>query len=220
MTSVSLDDDELLLLDGRCSPKVQAAVAGAKVRAETRAALSDLDPKIAGFIGDAVTEAVTNGRLIFRHERISYCSVCGKSVGYAKYKSGPRRGESNLSKPLSMPAVDLAYRFVRIQGHVTVGACADCYAQAKDALRARLAGLHAELPDALRTDGVAAYKRYEIRRCPECDWVGDESEMHQLRTIMGDGTYPGGCPRCDFKASAFGKMFKIEDGFVVKEVAA
>ncbi len=215
MASVSLTDDELVLLDGACSEKVQAVVDGAKRRIETAARLSHLTPVLAGLVADVVNEAETTGQLRWLHERIRHCSVCGKSAGYYTYKSGRHRGRANYDKPLYMEALDFAYRFIRVQHTVAVGACAECVEAVLPDIKAALATVRAVVPDALHTDGAPRYERYERRECPECAWQGHEGEMGRLRTLMGDGTYPGKCPQCGFESHFIGKQFNTLDGFVV-----
>jgi hypothetical protein len=212
---VTLTDAELLVLDGRCSEKVQDKVDAARSRVETATAHPDLSPEMAGLIADVVTEAKAKGLLLWRGTRARLCRVCGKSAGYAKFKSGPRKGSENYDKPLTFPAVEMADRFVRVSNHVSLGACSDCAAEAKPHLVAALAAVRAQVPADLAAAGRPAWKRYGVRTCPECGWTGHEGEMRQLPTLMPGGTYPGGCPSCEFESRPFGKSFEFVDAFEV-----
>lgn len=214
-TQVQLEDAELLLLDGRCSEKVQAQVDAARRRVETVAAMPDLKPALAGLVADVVTEADKTGVVLWRPTRARLCPVCDKRAGYAKYKSGPRRGTENYDKPLTFAAVEMADRFVRIQNHISLGACSECAEEAQPAITAALADVQAQVAPEIAAQDRPTWKRYSRKECPDCGWQGHEGEMRQLRTMMGDGTYPGGCPSCEFESRFLGQSFTLLDGFDV-----
>lgn len=196
MTAVYLTDAELVVLDGRCTLDTQAKVDAAKARIAAARQRPHLTASVAGFIADAVTEAQANGRLIYGHRRLHRCPICKTSPGYVAYKSGPRKGTPNHNRPRSLPGIELADRFVTFQGHVRCGGCADCVALALPDLREALRGVKAQLPDALHTEGEPRWVKHRNRHCTACDWSGHEGEMTRARTLMGDGTYPAGCPSC------------------------
>jgi hypothetical protein len=214
MTSVSLTDDELAVLDGRCSAKVQVVVDGAKQRIEARD-LYPVDDALAGFIADVVSEARRSGEVQFRHVQMSSCHICKQARRYATYKSGPRRGSPRFDKPLFVNGFEFAVRFVHMKGYPTLGACTDCAERARPVLTVALAGVEAEIPEPLRAPSAPIYKRHPRRECPECHWQGHEGEMGHLRTFMGDGTYPGKCPACGYESGPFKALFKTLEGFVV-----
>src|SRR5690606_2734789 len=114
--------------------------------------------------------------------------------------------------------VDLDRGFVTFSGYVWVGACDDCMEQHSDLLRAFLADERVELPVQLSTPGRPRYRRHQNRRCTKCGWSGHEGEMRRLRTLLGDGSYPGGCPNCD-AANVFlaGNVIERLDGFTIVE---
>lgn len=157
------------------------------------------------------------GFTVYQHERIHYCSVCGWSGDYARYKSGPRRGEKNYDRPLMRPAVEFARRFVRFKNSVSVGACGECIEVILPHLKDALVGVECQLPHQLHTEGEPEYIRHGRRRCTECSWEGHEGEMGRLPAVFG-GTYPGKCPSCGAESRPFGpRVFEIIDGFDVVE---
>jgi len=215
---VDLTDSELVLLDGSCSEKVQAEVDAARTRLGSMTAHPDLPPALAAFIADVVNEARENGRLIYRTERISYCRLCGRTKSYVLFKSGPRRGTPNYNRPIYMHGHEFARRFVTIQGSVSVGGCHECVEAVMPYLPDALRGVPAEVPAVLRAKGEPVRKRYDRRRCTKCGWGGHEGEMGQLRTLMGDGYYPGKCPSCGVEHAPFRlSPFKRLDGFEIVE---
>jgi hypothetical protein len=185
--TVKLSDAELLLLDGACSADVQAVVTAARARIEMAATMPYLSPELAGLVADVVTEANKTGRVLWRGTRARHCPVCKKSAGYAKFKSGPRRGQENYDKPLTF---------------------------AKPAIVNALADVRAEVPAELAAPGRPAWKRHWLRSCPKCGWSGHEGEMRELVAVMG-GLYPGGCPSCEFESRFLGESFTVVDGFAV-----
>lgn len=211
---VELSDAELLLLDGGCSEKVQAEVDAARSRLDTAAAMPDVSPEMAGLIADAVTEAKTNGLLLWRATRARSCVVCGKRAGYWVFKSGPRRGREDWNRPLSFYAVEMADRFVRMENHLTLGCCQDCAQELRPLIAAALADVQAQVPDHIAAQGRPKWKKHGRRECPDCGWQGHEGEMRLLRAVMG-GMYPGGCPSCPFDSTFLGRSFTILDGFDV-----
>ena len=63
------------------------------------------------------------------------------------------------------------------------------------------------------------FRRYDNRACTRCGWSGHDGQMRPLRTFMGDGFYPGGCPNCDAENSPLGQtIIKRGEGFTVVEV--
>lgn len=210
-------DDELARMVGQNieDEHTRQAIADAARRvAERRPDLSDAD---AGFISDVKAEAQREGRLVFQRRDMRWCQVCNKQPDppYVPYKSGPRRGQPNYDKPRVLHGIELADRFVRIQHHVTLGCCEECWERLGDEARASLVGVDAELPNALYTTGPR-YQKYPKRHCTVCDWEGDESQMGRQRTLLGDGPYPAVCPSCGH-VDTFG-VHKIEtiDGFAIK----
>lgn len=217
-TKVDLTDNELVLLDGRCSEKVQTAVDQAGTRIGFANLLGHLTPMQAGFVADVVNEATEKGRLVWDNKRVTYCPLHKDSAGYVPYKSGPNRGRPNYKKPKGYPGVDLAHRFVSVVGHVSLGGCRDCIDPILPDIIEALRGVPAEVPDKLRAEGEPVRKRQGHRHCTACDWRGHEGEMGKLRTLFGDGWYPGKCPSCGAENQPLGRsIIESVDGFTVTE---
>lgn len=217
-TRVSLTDHELVWLTGHCSSEVQAEVDKAHRRIET-AKLYDLPNGLAGLVADVISEARENGRLIYQSERVRYCSYCNQDPGYYIYKSGYNKGFPNRSKPLYLYGTEMAQRFIVTRGRISLGACSDCMAVALPAIKAALVGIPVALPPTLQTEGERLWERHENRECTSCGWVGHEGDMGRLRTLMGNGTYPGICPACKAKNDVFGpQIIKPVAGFTVVPV--
>lgn len=214
----SLSEDELLLLDGKCRPDVQPKVDEAKRNLSRIGDMPDIPEGDAIFIGKAVDEAKTKGKLAFRYEQLRWCPVCRRDAGYAKRtrtSAKGRTGEPNRSKPLSLSGVELGERFVC--GRAAIGCCRECWGRVKPLLAQELAGVQAEIPSAI-TDKSSPYKWYAKSECV-CGWSGGENEMGQLPAMMG-GYYPGQCPKCGAKDVPFGRRhFRHVPGFVLVELA-
>jgi hypothetical protein len=185
-----------VLLDGQVRSETQVVVDAAKARLAARDRYADLDPALAGFVADVVNEARIHGQLVWQTDLVAYCPLCRKVGGYHEYKSGPRRGERNLRKPRRFQAVNLAHRFVRVAGHITLGGCLECVVKALPTLRSALVDVPVQLPGPLLTDGEARWARHPCVRCTVCGWEGHQGEMGRRPTIFGDGTYPAVCPDC------------------------
>jgi hypothetical protein len=200
---VELTDDELILLDGACTDEVQSEVDKAKLRIAAVQRHTDMPAHVARLVADAVAEGVSHGRLLWQPKRINRCAYCGTDKGYVAYKSGPRKGQPNYDRRIKVPGIEMAQRFVTVEGHAAVGGCTDCADAAADAITAELANAPCELPPHLRPAGAPPKRRYDRKRCTKCGWEGHEGEMRRLRTVLGDGTYPGGCPSCDNESGLF-----------------
>lgn len=214
-TRVDLTDHELALLHQQCSPQTQQKVNAALSRIEFRNRF-DLPHGLAGLVADVVNTARAEGKVVHAQSRLRSCRYCGTAPGYVVFKSGPRRGRPNYDKPLYLYGIEMADRFVRVQGHVTLGACNGCMALAREPIKAALADERAQVPDALAAEGRPPWRRYGKRKCTACGWIGTERQMRPLPVLMGPGTYPGGCPACDAKNLVLGRrVIEVEDGFEV-----
>lgn len=151
----------------------------------------------------AVREAAVEKRLLWQPRSLRFCPICRKDPGYVKYKSGPRKGESNLNRPRVLRGVEMAARFIRIEGSVTIGGCVECVDGAAPIIRELLRDVPAELPEPLNPDG-RKLKRHARRRCSACGWTGHEGQMGRLPAVFG-GHYPGKCPSCGAKNKPFAR---------------
>lgn len=218
--AVKLTAAELVMLDGHVRPEVQSEVDIAKSALRLAAAAHDLNDAQRKLVAEAVAEAKTNGALIYRGKSIRYCELCGKSAGYAPYKSGYNRGLPNHNKPRYMGGYELASRFVTVQGYPTLGGCSDCIHKLLHALRSELDGVRAELPKELRTESSPAMTRWPSVECTKCGWHGHEGELRELNAVMG-GKYRGGCPECPAENTFLGPLLIKRDSkkFVVVEAS-
>lgn len=210
---------ELVLLDGQVRPEVQAIVDIAR----TTLALSESDGLSmmeANMVATICDTAAHKGRLSFARAGISRCPCCGRTDGYhlvkraSKYK---RKGDRDLGKPKTFAAWDLDRGFVTIKNHIRTGFCESCRDRVEPILCERLANIRVEIPEYWK-DAPHRWKRYEISTCTQCGWSGHEGEMRPIRTLTGNGTYPGGCPQCDARNTPLGQqLIRRGDGFVLIE---
>ena len=210
-TSIVLDDADLAKLVTSADAQVRTAAEAAADRLGAPSRWPDLAPHVGALIVDALTEARTEGRLIYRNVAISHCRYCGAKSTWEKSKRRRREYEAKLS------GVELAYRFVVISGHVSVGGCRSCFDAALPALRTELAKFPVELPQALQTD-APKYRRWDRCRCKKCEWRGHDGQLGKLPTLMPGGTYPGKCPSCGAERRPLGPdPFERLDGFDIVE---
>lgn len=212
--SISLADEDLATLITSTDVDVRLAAEAARDRLAAPARFPGVPSHVAALIADVLAEARTNGRLIYRGVAVSPCRYCGAR---SEWKRPPRK-KREYEYPIS--GVDFADRFVIISRHITVGGCHSCVEQALPALRAELATFPVQLPTALRTDDAIVYQRWNRCRCKRCEWTGHDGQLGKLRTLMGDGYYPGKCPSCGVERRPLGEdPFERLDGFdVVAEV--
>jgi len=183
---LTLTLDEAILLDGKVSdPKVQAQIDWAK---QVTAEGNDIVAKIK-------VVALTTGALDFSICSFQFCECCG-SAGYFTYTRDTRyhnKGTPNLSRPKK-------HYGYRIGGYMI---CRTCFGKIEDALRTRLEGVKAELPQALTSKMPEHLKELEYK-CESCGWVGWEFEIGKLPALFG-GYYRGLCPSCEARNLPFGK---------------
>jgi hypothetical protein len=214
-TSVSLSDADLATLTSSVDPEVRAAAEAAAARLAAPLRWSTVQPHVAALIVDVVAEARRSGRLIYRGVSVSGCRYCGARSTWEKPKRRRKTYEAKIS------GVEFADRFVIISGHISVGACRQCVEQALPALRGELATFQVQLPQQLRLDAAPVFQRWERCRCKQCEWSGHDGQLGKLRTLMGDGDYPGKCPSCGAERRLFGPdPFERLDGFEIVEVSA
>lgn len=196
---IKLTDDEILLLDGKGTPETQRAVEAAKFR-KTLGGMSDGKKKI---ISKILEVAATERKLTYCHTSARYCSGCGKTAGYVKYKSGRNKGTSNWNKPLSFSGIEFNRGFVSVQNHISAGGCNDCVREILPYVKEAVKDMAVELPECLR--GPVTYTRFRNRKCLECGWTGHEGELRQLPALF-EGRYAGGCPNCPAENRFMGRM--------------
>jgi hypothetical protein len=213
----SLTDEELLLLDGKAGAEIQERIDRVK-RALALSAEQDMDLAEARFIADALAEAEKMGRLVFERRRLRQCAYSGESAGYARYARSSRyhrRGDINPEKPLFLPGVELASRFIRVEGHAVVGCSWRFWERVGPKLAARLGGVKAEIPEEI-SGRPPAWKWHPRKECGACGWKGHEGEMGLVPTVVGSGYYPGRCPSCGVENGIFSNIVRAVPGFELR----
>lgn len=220
---IALTDEQLVLLEGHLDEKGQEKVRLAKLRLAFKGAVGEgLNDPQKTFLSKVLEEATTNGKLVCYHTQMSYCEICKRTKTYAKYaRSGlyHRKGEFNRDKPIRFSGIELADRFVRMEGYPTLGACNECMNTLLPHLRKHLAGMPVQLPKPLILEQAPLFYKSAHKECTKCGWKGHERQMGQLRTLMGDGHYFGKCPSCGIESTLFSNPVKTVDGFEIVEVA-
>jgi len=214
--TLKLTASEAAHLDGLVSAEAQAVVDRAK---DTLAlSLSGLSEKEAAMVATIVATAREKGRLTLSRTRVSSCPCCGRKDGYFVYpRAGKyhRKGAPNYSAPKTFAAFDLNQGFVTVQNHIGVGFCETCRPRVEPVLLPLLAPLEAEFP-AHWDAAPHKWRRYDNKVCKACGWEGHEGEMRPMRTLMGNGSYPGGCPNCEAANQPLGRtVIDRREGFTL-----
>lgn len=184
-TYVTLTDDELVLLDGRCRPEIQAKVDQARDRLNISGAVESLEDKRLVFIAaDLIAQAVRNGVITSRSDTLkgSFSTDCcntrpGHHV-YTRNTSQHRKGDINLDHPKSMSVT-------RIGGHAM---CSTCLNLIAPALRAQLADVIAQWPPIINKTDL---KHEQMLQCSNCSWRGT-----RLQLVRAGKTSELTCPDC------------------------
>lgn len=215
-----LTAEEILLLDGRCRPEVQALVERARATTSLTCE-TGLPEKIADMLVKIVAEAEKNGKLVYTCQSIRHCPCCGRHEGYhiyrgrSKYK---RYGQPDYDKPILFTGWEVADRFISIQHCLSMGFCDGCATKILPVLRERLKRVKSQIPEALLGE-KCRWKFNKNRRCTKCCWEGHEGEMGKERTLMGDGYYPAYCPNCKAGGGLFNRDIDTREGFTITELA-
>ena len=92
--------------------------------------------------------------------------------------------------------------------------CTECFARIKSSLLLWLEDEAIEIPEWI-TGHAPKWKRYQNMECTKCGWKGHEGLMERKPTIMGGGTYPGGCPKCEAVNVLFLQAIERRPGYVI-----
>lgn len=215
----SLTKAELYALDGKCSEKVQALVD----QCRESESFAHLPESQAAMVAKIVALARSNGKLGYRHSSIDHCQCCGRQADYAVAKRTSRyvrKGEVDRSKPRLFSGTDLSDSFVFIRGHVSIGWCQFCRPSVEPVILKALENIPVEFP---RYWEGAPHRWIKAQHytCTKCGWDGPETSMRRRTTLMGDSTFPSGCPKCDAENLPFGRdMLKISDAYTMIEKGA
>ena len=188
-----LSFDEALILDGRVNEKLQAII-------DTMKAEAAIGLPVATANG-VIRLALKAGRLriVYKGFGVRFCPQCDRFAGYAKYPRNGKnhcKGDTNLGKPLSFPS----YKF-SVGGSV----CQECSDEhgIVDMIISHI--IDNDLQIELQARGAKTrWVKDDQQQCLKCKETMFESEMKRLHAVMGQGTYPGGCPHCGAKSLPFG----------------
>lgn len=209
--NATLSPGELLLLDGRCSGKLQAEVdllkEGMGVSARHGIPLAH-----GHFVARAVREARGHGRLLCRPVPMERCPVTGRR---AERRTPSRKTRENPFKdpvPVPFHGYELKEAHVTVRGHPHLGCCADALDALRPVLAAELDGVLAEVPE-LVTGHPSVWVREDLLRCKHCSWEGRRN-LVEGRNPHWFGTT---CPGCGHqgRGSGFFGEFERTDRFEV-----
>jgi len=110
-----------------------------------------------------------------------------------------------------MAGVELADRFLRIQGRASLGCCREFWDKVRPKLAARLADVKAEIAEGI-TGYPPRWKRFRRYKCDQCGWAGHEGQLLKLPALFS-GEYAGECPGCHAKnRPLYSNVVKIVTG--------
>ncbi|NIN36606.1 MAG: hypothetical protein GTO60_16545 [Gammaproteobacteria bacterium] len=180
---VSLTDDEILLLDGRCDERIQKKIDIVKMQQRYNIAAPDEYKPI---IARILEKAERTGILSYsRGRHVRRCDACDKAAGYATYTRTTkyhRKGDPNFNRPLAFYAHSIAGFEI----------CNDCFSRLEQHLLRNLDGIQAEVSHHL-TGHSSALLCFTNVICNECQWAGHEGELKSLPVAFGGDAK---CPRC------------------------
>ncbi len=193
---VTLTDEEILLLDGKCQSKVQEVVDQIEARQtiETWLEAEPLTEKQRGAAAEAIRAIEAAGLCRVTLYRGHLCAGCDAKSSYPLYLSGRNKGQINYNKPIQS-----------VTGFSLCGTrlCSKCASIIK-AVVFRLVvqrDIKAEIPV-----GDTRYFQFTKQKCNLCGWTGHEGELGLLPALM-HGHYRGQCPNCQGKSALFQNIF-------------
>lgn len=195
---LELSYKELLLLDGKVSKDVQRTIDKAKLDESRK-----FDLQIMNKILD---EAEKEGLLKWRHDSIRTCPCCEKTYEYARYKRNSRyhnAGDIISDRPIH-------HRGMQFNGGQDY-MCMDCCEKYKviETLVHHIIDTDMKIEIQENKYATSKYLKDDIRICYECKEEMKESEMGREPSLMGGGTYPATCPRCEAKAVPLGHSHHV-----------
>lgn len=167
-------------------------------------------------MNEILKQAEKIGKLTWSNKQIRSCDYCDKKYDYYKYPRNGRyhrKGEKNFDKPIYYSGIKFNEGFVIMKGYGDM--CLECCS--KHDVKQRLIDYiieHDLKVEIMKNDyKPGKYLKDDIRICFDCGEEMLESKMSKERTLMGDGYYPSGCPKCGAKSLPFGKSHKITNKF-------
>ncbi|QWU14309.1 hypothetical protein SAMN04487895_101611 [Paenibacillus sophorae] len=206
---IELTINELLQLDGKVSESAQKIIDEAKK--ESSYGFDDLP-----IINEIIKQSEKNGKLTWTYKSIRSCGYCDKKPDYKRYPRSGRyhsKGDKNFDKPIYYSGIKFNEGFITISGHGDM--CLECCREKKVKERIIDYIIDNDLKiEIMKNDyKLGKYLKDDIRICYSCNTEIQESEMTKEPTMMGDGYYPSGCPKCGAKSSMFGNNHKVTNKF-------
>jgi hypothetical protein len=214
---LELTRDEAILLDGRVGEKAQAEINKAKDALRIAKMAEGLSESEAKMVAEIIAEARTKGILAFRYESINHCPCCDRKGGYHLVKRNTkwkRKGQPDRDSPIYFRAWNLRDSFISVKNHISIGFCETCRPRVEPLLAELLQDIECSTPKHW-TEIKQRYIRHPKMQCTECGWEGHEGEMLPKLTLIGDGHYPGGCPKCPAVNTLFLTKIKSMGGHVM-----
>lgn len=205
---IELSIDELELLNGKVSEEAQKTIDEA-----IKESSYGLDLPL---MNEILKRSEKIGTLKWTRKSIRSCDYCDKKYDYYTYPRSGRyhnKGDKNHNKPIYYSGIKFNEGLVTIAG---VGdMCSDCCTKHKVIEKLIDYILDKDLKiEIMRNDyKVSRYLKDDIKVCYSCNSEMQESKMTRESTVMGDGTYPSGCPNCGAKSLPFGKSHRITNKF-------
>lgn len=205
---VELPLNELLKLDGNVPEVIQKVIDEAKKESSYGFDLPVMN--------EILKQSEKAGKLTWSNKQIRSCDYCDKKYDYYRYpRSGKyhSKGDKNFDKPIYYSGIKFNEGFITIQGYGDM--CSECCSTYK--VKERLIDYiieHDLKIQIMKNDyKLGKYLRDDIRICFDCGEEMLESKMSKERTLMGDGYYPSGCPKCGAKSIPFGRSHKTTNKF-------
>lgn len=205
---LTLNDEELLALDGKCRPNIQARVDQVRFRRTIETTVlnaSALTNKQRESLADLLVRVERTGKVDVTGDEMSTCAGCEAQSRHPRYVRGPKAGQPNFNKPMT-----------KLYGFRVLGTsyCRSCFKTIQPVLVEVLATVKVEVSARLTGEPPRFYK-FDNRVCRKCGWEGHEGQMGIRNALMG-GQYRAGCPQCSAENIAFGPHYiETRPGFVV-----
>lgn len=205
---VDLLYNEILRLDGNVHDEVQKIIDIAKKEQSI-----GFDWPI---LNEVIRKSEEIGTLSWSYKQISSCDYCGKKPDYQRYARSSKfhsKGSKNYDKPIYYSGIKFNEGMVSIQGSGDMcRECCDGHGVVEKMVKYIIEN---DLKIEIRTNEFSPtkYKKDDVRICYACDEKMYESEMIKEPTLMGRGSYPGTCPKCNATQSLFGSSHKTTNEF-------
>ncbi|RXZ78009.1 hypothetical protein EBB07_28530 [Paenibacillaceae bacterium] len=205
---IELSLDELELIDGKVSEEAQKVIEEAKKESSYGFELP--------IMNEIIKNSEKTGMLKWKHKYILSCDYCDKKSDYKIYPRSSRnhnKGDKNYNKPIYYSGIIYNEGFITIQGLGDM--CQECSKKYNITNRLIDYIIDNDLKiEIIQNDYMdSKYLKDDISICYNCSKEMLESQMSRERTLMGDGTYPSGCPHCKSKSLPFGRSHNVTNRF-------